>query len=529
MSIEYFVEGDIREHFNGDIKVYTKGNIVYSSQKSVQMSSETGITYGTPSKINKNDSPANEIDVVLNLFFDGTGNNKSNTEARKLGTKSYHKYSDKKEDSYENDFSNIAKGYDSIDSNADRQVTEYIEGIGTENLASDDDFYGKGLGMGDTGIMGKVTKGCRMGAKKLTKFAKKDINILKVNVFGFSRGAAAARFFLHVASTQPKIYYGEYSQENPILYVSAPKNIPNSTLIIKDKDKTKLPFILKYGYFGACLMKMEYKIKRIVFNFVGLYDTVASYGLKHSNDTEDLNLNAVSKARFVLQIASVDEYRKNFRLTNIKSAGLRGLEFTLPGVHSDIGGGYRNNVREDVLIYKGSKENCEKYKKILVEEGWYKDDKKEIEIREITVNEDEYPIRKCYLIGKRVLSNHYDKVSLNTMFHYSKQFGVIYDKRKIEKNYSIEDVQLTKIYNQLVSYMNACNKKRNGYIDKLFNGDYLKDIKNIHYQSFISKEDLSYLRNHYLHWSVRYGDFVHGENVSGVLLQTQRKRMIQNG
>ena len=40
MSIEYFVEGDIREHFNGDIKVYTKGNIVYSSQKSVQMLKE---------------------------------------------------------------------------------------------------------------------------------------------------------------------------------------------------------------------------------------------------------------------------------------------------------------------------------------------------------------------------------------------------------------------------------------------------------------------------------------------------------
>ena len=160
---------------------------------------------------------------------------------------------------------------------------------------------------------------------------------------------------------------------------------------------------------------------------------------------------------------------------------------------------------------------------------WYKDDKKEIENREITVNEDEYPIRKCHLIGKRVLSNHYDKVSLNTMFHYSKKFEVIYDKRKIEKNHSIEDAQLTKIYNQLVSYMNACNKKRNGYIDKLFNGDYLKDIKNIYYQSFISKEDLSYLRNHYLHWSVRYGDIVHGENVSGVLLQTQRKRIIQNG
>ena len=126
MSIEYFVEGDIREHFNGDIKVYTKGNIVYSSQKSVQMSSETGITYGTPDKINENDSPANEIDVVLNLFFDGTQNNKNNTQ---LGEKSSLSNGD--DDSYTNDYSNVAKGYDAVDPNADRQVKVYIEGIGT--------------------------------------------------------------------------------------------------------------------------------------------------------------------------------------------------------------------------------------------------------------------------------------------------------------------------------------------------------------------------------------------------------------
>ena len=37
-----------------------------------------------------------------------------------------------------------------------------------------------------------------------------------------------------------------------------------------------------------------------------------------------------------------DEFRENFDLTNIDSAGFKGLEITLPGVHSDIGGSYRN-------------------------------------------------------------------------------------------------------------------------------------------------------------------------------------------
>jgi len=154
MSIEYFVEGDIREHFNGDIKVYTKGNIVYSSQKSVQMSSETGITYGTPDKINENDSPANEIDVVLNLFFDGTQNNKNNTQ---LGEKSSLSNGD--DDSYTNDYSNVAKGYDAVDPNVDKQVSVYIEGIGTVDSKRDSLSWAGGIPNNIGSPMGEGDRG----------------------------------------------------------------------------------------------------------------------------------------------------------------------------------------------------------------------------------------------------------------------------------------------------------------------------------------------------------------------------------
>lgn len=51
------------------------------------------------------------------------------------------------------------------------------------------------------------------------------------------------------------------------------------------------------------------------------------------SDAEQLGLNAVKNGSFVFQIASADEYRDNFSLTNIESAGIKGLQITLPGVH----------------------------------------------------------------------------------------------------------------------------------------------------------------------------------------------------
>ena len=54
------------------------------------------------------------------------------------------------------------------------------------------------------GIAAKVTKGCIKGAEALrTKYRGKVINVLTVNVYGFSRGAAAARHFMHVATNAP--------------------------------------------------------------------------------------------------------------------------------------------------------------------------------------------------------------------------------------------------------------------------------------------------------------------------------------
>ena len=541
MSIEYFVEGDIREHFNGDIKVYTKGNIVYSSQKSVQMSSETGITYGTPDKINENDSPANEIDVVLNLFFDGTQNNKNNTQ---LGEKSSLSNGD--DDSYTNDYSNVAKGYDAVDPNVDKQESVYIEGIGTVDSKRDSlswaggipNNIGSPMGEGDRGIEAKVTRGCIKAAQVLSKKYKgKEISVLKINVFGFSRGAAAARHFVHICHKPALVMtVNRYNMRvlPPKDYEHPENETKTETAFLLDKHEKD--FTDRYGYFGACLLKSGVKVKEIRFNFAGLYDTVASYGLNHrgnwfvKNDSEQLHLDAVKNCRVVVQFATQEEFRENFSLTNVKKSGIRGIDLILPGVHSDIGGGYKNNVRENVLIYKGTKENCEKYKKILVEEGWYKDSKEELEIEERHTRD--YSTYK--LIGKRVLSNHYSRIPLLRMIEYSEQFDVIYQESKVN-DHKITDPFIEVINTSLSRYLHICHSLRNSYIYHINKGeavkeeDYLTGLWAVPYTSFIDTEHLKVLRNKYLHWSANGYKTGMGARVDKPLPYTERTRTNLDG
>jgi hypothetical protein len=86
--------------------------------------------------------------------------------------------------------------------------------------------------------------------------------------------------------------------------------------------------------------------------FAGLFDTVASHGLRHVNDVATLGLASISRAQKVLHLTASDEFRDNFALSNISVAVADGVgtEIALPGAHSDIGGGYVDNVLEDVIV-----------------------------------------------------------------------------------------------------------------------------------------------------------------------------------
>lgn len=543
MSIEYFVEGKTVTQTGGNYRAFAKEGISHSSAVSVeQKGNQTGVTYNPSQKINPHDKPVNTIDVSLNLFFDGTLNNKTNTQAgAKQGSS---------KGSYANDFSNVARGYDCIDPNAQNQVAYYVEGIGTVDHKSDNDTLGlpvRGAGMGVSarGVKAKATKGCVKGAEAVQKkFQGKKIDVLTVNVYGFSRGAAAARHFLHIAGTtvnSQKISDKQILVFPPEEYEKSdaePK--PNQYIIVNEPD---FP-LLKYGYFGACLIQQKLKVNTIRFNFVGLYDTVASLGVNHKgaslfgfsiidDDSKQLGLNAVRNASFVLQLASSDEYRDNFSLTNIDSAGIKGLQLTLPGVHSDIGGGYVNNDKEDVLLHEeiNSNSECERFRNILIEEGWYNPE-------EITIESSILPSRtatiKYKLWGRRKkVSNEYDKVSLQNMLYYSKQFEVKYNEGLVA-DHQIKDGFIADVSNKLTAkYIASCNNVRNHYV-KEYNagkhpsaGEYISRAGSYSYLD--SGIDIKKLRNAYLHWSANLDSFGMGPRFSGPKTAAERKRYILNG
>jgi len=563
MSILRIVEGEMINTTTGkmDLRATDGDYTIHATGKNRWHGGEEGTFYHDYEPLHPEDSLNNAINVSLNIFFDGTQNNKSNTDAKKTDSKdhdAYLKEGNKKDDSFENDYTNIARGYDAIDPIADFQKKLYIEGIGTENLESDDIFPDVAIGMGYRGVVAKVVKACVKAPEILKEYRGKEIDVLKVNVYGFSRGATAARHFLHIANS-PAIIYSQLPDNK--VQVTAPGYFQGMEDEKNILTITNNPLLEQHGYFAACLLKENFNIKKIEINFVGLYDTVASHGFYHGNDSIDLHLDAVKKARFVLQLSSDDEYRENFDLINIESAGLHGLELTLPGVHADIGGSYLNNVEEiSALYYKreslynkmihNSDQEIEKLKKIVISEGWYK--KHQIEAGTLHKSAIDNKIQKGSIedserfyavIGMRNLYNTYDQIPLNLMFHFSKDAKVEYRKNKLI-SYSIEDEFIKSVSNNLNNYVNSCNNLRNSYIE-MYNGDlydknsineeYLSKLKRKSYLNYIDEEVLKKLRNQYLHWSVKANELGLGSRESqapakdGAFEGRYRKREIHNG
>ncbi|MFC7421276.1 T6SS phospholipase effector Tle1-like catalytic domain-containing protein, partial [Iodobacter arcticus] len=124
---------------------------------------------------------------------------------------------------------------------------------------------------------------------------KPKIKRVRIAVFGFSRGAAAARVFVTW---------------------------------------------LKQAY-GSEIAGLELKV-----DFLGIFDTVASVGLAQSAPTQDghsgwasaENLKVADDVRCVHLVAA-HEVRGSFPLDAIGSGALH-KEVMYPGVHSDVGGGY---------------------------------------------------------------------------------------------------------------------------------------------------------------------------------------------
>lgn len=274
--------------------------------------------------------PFQDCSDVLHIavFFDGTGNNKDVDEPLKR-------------------WSNVARMHRAaqITALADKSKSTYpiyISGVGTpyngtatgwqedaKSWIQDNDVTGMGVGLGgdrrldlgDDTVNEKLRDVLIANAKKLggkvatyaetssTKsFAEVNaalgkhrlIKMINISFFGFSRGAALARAF--------------------------------SNRVIKGCK--------------ANGDQLEYQGYPVRFNFMGVFDTVASFGVPAKNATlpwQERDLIVSPKIERCVHLISAHEVRFAFPVDLIRKNGkLAGnwVEKTYPGVHTDVGGGY---------------------------------------------------------------------------------------------------------------------------------------------------------------------------------------------
>ncbi len=270
--------------------------------------------------------------VRIGVFFDGTGNNLYNDEAGKSA----------------NGVSNVGKLYRLYQDGQvleGRQPTEceihvkaiYIEGVGTysptKTQSGKDKYHDDYMTGGGFGALGgqRINQAIKQIGDIFANYSSEEYK-RQIDVFGFSRGAAMARDFIN----------------------------------------TMYERIVEEDY---------------IFAFVGLFDTVASFGnpgdnknwkpLNTDGDHHEANIDLVlyergidpvglrekwvkknyekynlhlkpKSAKAIVHFIALDEYRDNFPLTDTQGAG---FTYNFVGAHSDIGGGYPKESEEKVFDY----------------------------------------------------------------------------------------------------------------------------------------------------------------------------------
>lgn len=233
----------------------------------------------------------------FSFFFDGTGNN------RRL-------------DAEKKKWSNIARLYDGHISDEPLIVKRYYEGVGTPldasnpswtNAVRDSEALGGGAGAGGDARL-------RLAEENFDDALRNNHRVIRIDiaVFGFSRGAALARAFVHRILDKC-----EYRDGQP---------------------------------YWPCRTALDGKAAPIHLRFLGIFDTVESVGVPAHN-LSGMKMSIPDAVENCLHIVAADEIRTAFALTRLGSTSSQHREIVYPGVHSDVGGGYRpeEQGRSDML------------------------------------------------------------------------------------------------------------------------------------------------------------------------------------
>jgi hypothetical protein len=233
----------------------------------------------------------------FSFFFDGTGNNKkADTPLHRL--------------------SNIARLFDAHESDEPLIVKRYLEGVGTRFDSSDpnwidsvrdSEILGGGTGLGSDSRIAKAFVDFDFALARNHRVVRIDVAI-----FGFSRGATLARAFVN-------------------------------QLFAKCERIDGVPH-------WPCPTAIDGKSAPLHIRFLGIFDTVESIGLPAHNLT-GMQMKVPDEVEKCLHFVSGHEIRSAFPLTRLGKTSGTHREFVYPGVHSDVGGGYRpdEQARTDML------------------------------------------------------------------------------------------------------------------------------------------------------------------------------------
>ncbi|NHF74317.1 T6SS phospholipase effector Tle1-like catalytic domain-containing protein [Paracoccus xiamenensis] len=246
-----------------------------------------------------------KLTLEVGVFFDGTLNNRFNVALRNRSDDSYHnalsnpallwaRYKNGATHDVRNSCGGTARAFRSI----------YVEGPGSV-AGEADDSMGYATGMGRrSGVEARVLSGFERLLREIgLAGGPPSIEKVVLDVFGFSRGAAAARYFVNCIRAR-RIRY------DPVGRGDFTERLPEGLTV--------------------------------EIRFLGIFDTVAAIGNagNDNNDPVNVHLKTAQVTGRIYHLVADDEYRVNFRLNRNWPGG--GDHQLLPGAHSDVGGGYRD-------------------------------------------------------------------------------------------------------------------------------------------------------------------------------------------
>ncbi len=458
-----------------------------------------------PGELNVTDDGRKRKDFTFGVFIDGTLNNKYNTIARqewennqirkrnaqgdindtsnhrkvaadrfdktskseaevsKTGEKRY-KYD--KESSYENDLSNPAILFQYYTENIEDEnhpvFKIYAEGMGTNTMAGtindkredmneaylkvddykkDDAIEGTAFGVGTAGIKDRVKRAIELMVEKIELKPNETIGNLIIDVFGFSRGAASARNFVHDVTLSPyRAKTHLRSSPNAITLAQPYLADYNGNEVDPKYADQDLP---RGGHLGYLLTEVKHAgYDNLVVRFAGLYDSVPHHGLFQWNDIADLGLNSIGNAKYTVHLAAGDEHRKNFSLVDIScitgqqggGSVKKGIELYLPGVHCDVGGSYVEGRPE----HKGPLESYAARDRInaeeqwMIDQGWYEKGELDISTDLLETFKTNTEVNGHILSGTRsYVSNQYSFIPLHIMLEFAQNCKLDIDRQKL--------------------------------------------------------------------------------------------------